>query len=53
MKPGNAIEAINVKKRFKVYLDKGSSMKEKLLFRSRNRHEDRWVLCTLRQGQLS
>ena len=44
MKPGNAIEAINVKKRFKVYLDKGSSMKEKLLFRSRNRHEDRWVL---------
>lgn len=44
MNPENAIEVKNVKKRFKVYMDKGNSMKEKLLFRSRNRHEDRWVL---------
>ena len=44
MNPENAIEVRNVKKKFKVYMDKGNSMKEKLLFRSRNRHEDRWVL---------
>lgn len=44
MKPGNAIEVKNVKKKFKVYLDKGSQLKERLLFRSRNRYEERWVL---------
>lgn len=44
MNPENAIEVKNVKKRFKVYMDKGSSMKEKMLFRSRNRYEERWVL---------
>lgn len=44
MNPENAIEVRNVKKRFKVYMDKGNSMKEKLLFWSRNRHEERWVL---------
>lgn len=44
MNPENAIEVKNVKKRFKVYMDKGNSMKEKMLFRSRNRYEDRWVL---------
>ncbi|MEY8421177.1 ABC transporter ATP-binding protein [Lachnospiraceae bacterium 38-14] len=44
MNSENAIEVKNVKKRFKVYLDKGNSMKEKILFRSRNRYEDRWVL---------
>lgn len=44
MKPENAIEVKNVKKRFKVYYDKGNSLKEKILFRNRNRHEDHWVL---------
>ena len=44
MKPGNAIEVKNVKKKFKVYLDKGSQLKERILFRSRNRYEERWVL---------
>lgn len=40
----NAIEVKNIKKKFKVYFDKGSSLKEKLLFRNRNRYEVRWVL---------
>lgn len=44
MQPGNAIEVKDVKKKFKVYLDKGSQLKERLLFRSRNRYEERWVL---------
>lgn len=44
MKPGNAIEVKNVKKKFKVYLDKGSQLKERILFRNRNRYEERWVL---------
>lgn len=34
----------NVKKKFKVYYDKNTSLKEKILFRNRNKHEDRWVL---------
>lgn len=44
MNPENAIEVKDVKKKFKVYMDKGNSMKEKILFQNRNRHEDRWVL---------
>ena len=40
----NAIEVRNVTKKFKVYLDKGSQLKERLLFRSRNRYEERSVL---------
>lgn len=44
MNPENAIEVRNVQKKFKVYLDKGTSMKEKVLFRNRNRYEDRLVL---------
>lgn len=40
----NAIEINNVTKKFKIYYDKGSSFKEKLLFKNRNQHEDRWVL---------
>lgn len=39
-----AIKVNNVHKKFKVYYDKGSSLKEKLLFRNRSYHEDRWVL---------
>ena len=44
MKPGNAIEVKNVKKKFKVYFDIGSQLKERILFRNRNRYEERWVL---------
>jgi ABC-2 type transport system ATP-binding protein len=44
MKYENAIEVKNVKKMFKVYYDKGRSLKEKALFRYRNRYEVRWVL---------
>lgn len=40
----NAIEVTDLKKRFKVYYDKGNSLKEKALFLSRNRYENRWVL---------
>ena len=40
----NAIEVKNVKKSFKIYYDKGSQLKEKILFRNRNRYEKREVL---------
>lgn len=38
------ISVKDIKKKFKVYIDKGSSLKEKLLFFRRNRYEERWVL---------
>ncbi len=44
MKPENAIEVRNVTKSFKVYLDKGNTMKEKVLFKNRRRYEERKVL---------
>ena len=44
MDKGNAIEVKDVRKKFRVYFDKGNQLKERLLFRSRNRYEDRWVL---------
>lgn len=44
MKEGNAIEVNNVTKMFKVYLDKGYTLKEKVLFRNRRRYEERRVL---------
>ena len=40
----NAIELKNVRKKFKVYYDKGTSLKDKLLFFSRNKYEENWVL---------
>lgn len=40
----NAIEVRDLTKKFKVYMDKGSQLKERILFRKRNRYEDRWVL---------
>lgn len=40
----NAIEVRNVTKKFKVYLDKGGQLKERLLFKNRNKYEERWVL---------
>lgn len=44
MKPENAIEVKHITKSFKVYLDKGSTIKEKVLFRNRRRYEERQVL---------
>ena len=44
MKPENAIEVKNLEKSFKVYFDKGNSLKEKVLFTKRNRYENRRVL---------
>lgn len=40
----NVIEVRDVTKSFKVYLDKGSQLKERLLFRKRSRYEERRVL---------
>ncbi|SEB00544.1 ABC-2 type transport system ATP-binding protein [Pseudobutyrivibrio sp. ACV-2] len=44
MKEQNAIEVKNLKKSFKVYLDKSNSFKEKVIFKKRNRFEERAVL---------
>ena len=44
MKPENAIEVHNISKKFKVYLDKGRTLKERTLFKSRRRYEEREVL---------
>lgn len=44
MKPENAIELLDITKKFKVYLDKGHTLKEKTLFQKRRRYETRSVL---------
>ncbi|MDD6057924.1 MAG: ABC transporter ATP-binding protein [Clostridiales bacterium] len=44
MQPENAIEVKDLTKKFKVYIDKGSQLKERILFWKRNRYEERWVL---------
>ena len=38
------IRVNDVHKKFRVYYDKGATLKEKTLFKNRNRYEDRWVL---------
>lgn len=38
------IEVRNVRKKFKIYFDKGKMLKERILFQNRNRYEERWVL---------
>ena len=43
-KQENAIIVDHVKKHFKVFLDKGQSFKERLLFRNRRRYEKCQVL---------
>ena len=43
-KENYAIEAINVKKQFKIYYDKGSTLKEKLVFWKNSKKELRTVL---------
>lgn len=44
MEHENAIRVLNLKKKFKVYHDKGNMLKEKVLHWSRNRYEERWVI---------
>ena len=44
MKETNAIEVRNITKKFKIYYDKGNTLKEKTLFRKRRAYEDRNVL---------
>lgn len=40
----NVISVRDVTKMYKIYKDKGSTLKEKILFRNRNRYEEKWVL---------
>lgn len=40
----NAIEVKNIHKSFKIYYDKGATIKEKILFKNRNRYEEHQVL---------
>lgn len=44
MKTENAIEVHNVVKKFRVYLDRGYTLKELALFKKRRRYEERIVL---------
>ena len=44
MKPYNSIEVNNITKKFKIYMDKGHTLKEKMLFRRRRAYEERRVL---------
>ena len=38
------IDVRDVKKKFRVYYDRGETLKEKLLFQRRRSYEERWVL---------
>ncbi|MBR6771127.1 MAG: ABC transporter ATP-binding protein [Lachnospiraceae bacterium] len=40
----NAIEVNDITKKFRIYFDKGALLKEKVIFRNRNKYEERWVL---------
>ena len=44
MLPENAIEVKNISKSFKLYYDKGTTLKEKVLFKKRRAYEERKVL---------
>lgn len=44
MQQDNVIEVNQLCKKFRVYYDKGKQLKERVLFRSRNRYEEREVL---------
>lgn len=44
MEEENVIQVKDVRKKFKLYFDKGQSFKEKILFKNRNRYEERWAL---------
>ena len=43
MEPEPVIQVEDVCKKFKVYDDKGTSLKERVLFRKRSRHKERQV----------
>ena len=38
------IDVRDVKKKFRVYTDRGNTLKERLLFAARRKHQDHWVL---------
>mgnify|MGYP002524878878 CR=1 FL=1 len=44
MQAENAIEVKHVTKQFRIYKDKGRTLKERVLFRKRNNYEVRTVL---------
>lgn len=44
MNPENAIEVKNVRKTFRIFMDKGHTLKELALFRNRRRYENKVVL---------
>lgn len=44
MQQENAIEVKHVSKNFKIYMDKGQTFKEKMIFSKRRRYEERHVL---------
>ena len=46
-----AIEVNDVDKSFKVYYDKANTLKERILFWNRNRHEVRDITLTIRKGE--
>lgn len=52
----NAIEVKNVHKSFKIHYDKGTTLKEKILFKNRNRYEEHHVLkgidLTIQKGEV-
>lgn len=51
-----AIEVKNISKSFKIYFDKGATLKEKILFQKRNRYEEHHVLkgisLTINKGEV-
>lgn len=47
MENPNAIELQHISKKFKIYSDKGWGLKERILFKDRNRYEERVVLNDL------
>lgn len=44
MKEGNVIEVKDIYKKFRIYLDKGKTLKEKVIFKNSSKYEDHWVL---------
>ncbi|RKD32270.1 ABC transporter ATP-binding protein [Thermohalobacter berrensis] len=40
----DVIKVKDVWKKYKIYHDKGSTLKERILFKNRNRYEERWAL---------
>ena len=44
MNDNNAIEVVDIYKKFKNYFDKSNNLKEKILHRDRNNYDEHWVL---------